>query len=98
MFAEMNIKPDDGPAEGGNDYSPCIYLSSDQCEALGLTKPPAAGTTVKLSAVAVFQIVTQSADNDDSPTDVSATLRITHMELGTMSRPSAKTLYGDSDE
>ena len=99
MLADLNVKDDN---EGGiapaycDSRAPCIYLSSAQCEALGLTTPPAAGTTVKLSGVAVFQIVTQAEGG--ARADVSATLRVTHLELGAMMRPSAKSLYGDGDE
>jgi hypothetical protein len=97
MLADMSVRSDDCD-EVRHDWSPCIYLSSDQCEALGLTTPPAAGTRVKLNAVAVFQIVTQAQDSDDSPTDVSATLRITHLEIGPVQGPAAKTLYGEHHE
>ena len=91
-LTSMNVQSDDCCRPSGEyDASPCVYLTEEQCEALGLTQPPAAGTTVMVSARAVFQSVTQRAEGDDGPT-ICATLKLTDMELGAVGAGGA-SLY-----
>jgi hypothetical protein len=85
-LVSMNVKDDD---DGGccacspSDYdpSPCVYLTGAQVAALGLTASPGAGTTVKITAVAIVQSVTESAYDGDEK-EISLSLKITDMELG----------------
>lgn len=94
-LVSMNVK--DADSDGGccacdvGDYdpSPCLYLTSAQCEALGITVSPGAGTTVKITAIAIVQSVTESA-YDGKDKDISVSLKITDMELGSTSTSAAK--------
>lgn len=95
-LVSMNVTDDDassvsGP-ESAYDPSPCVYLSSAQVEALGITVSPGAGTTVKITAIAVVQSVTEYAQDADGDKDISLSLKITDMELGATST-SASKLY-----
>lgn len=93
-LVSMNVQDDDDTAsdsgpESTYDPSPCVYLTSAQCEALGITVSPGAGTTVKITAIAVVQSVTESAyDGEDK--DISLSLKITDMELGAVGVSSTK--------
>lgn len=94
-LVSMNVRSDDvSPAD--YDPSPTLYLTEAQCEALGLTVAPQAGTVVTITARAVFQTVTQYAPDEDGDRDVCATLKLTDMELGasTESANPASVLYG----
>jgi hypothetical protein len=76
-----------------------IQLNDDQCEALGITTPPAAGTKVSISAAAFVCRATQATeqDGDDSGVDVFLELQITDMELGTAApQTDARSLYPNS--
>lgn len=79
---DMNIRDDDSVGSLG-DYneSPCIYLTDEQCKALGITSPPAAGTAMMITARAVAQSVTQSVDGDKDDPDIRMSLQLTHMEI-----------------
>lgn len=91
-LTSMNVQDDDsadGP-ESTYDPSPCIYLTSAQVEALGITVSPGAGTTVKITALAVVQSVTEYALDADGDKDISLSLKITDMELGSTSTSAAK--------
>lgn len=80
-------------------YGLRLRLSSDQCEALGITTPPGAGSKLRITAAAFVCSATQSVekDGDDAGPDVFLELQITDMELGTdQTKPSAATmLYGE---
>jgi len=80
-------------------YGLRIYLNSDACEKLGITKPIKAGTRVEIKASAIVTQSSETIDNDDSPTDVSLSLQITDMGLaaGGVVRDAAKLLYGSGD-
>lgn len=95
-LVSMNVQDDDSSCACGPsssyDPSPCIYLSSAQCEALGITASPGAGTTVRITAIAVVQSVTEYAQDADGDKDINLSLKITDMELGSTS-PSAAKLY-----
>jgi hypothetical protein len=76
-----------------------ISLNRHQCEALGITTPPAAGTKVSISAAAFVCSATQSVDQDgdNSRTDVFLDLQITDMELSMPEpRTDARSLYPNS--
>lgn len=92
-LVSMNVVDDDndsttGP-ESAYDPSPCVYLTSAQVAALGITVSPGAGTTVKITAIAVVQSVTEYVDGD-ADKDISLSLKITDMELGPTTTSSAK--------
>jgi hypothetical protein len=94
------------PPDDGNDvmslsnkygYGLRIRLNDDQCEALGITTPPVAGSKMNISAVAFVASATQSVedDGDDSGNDVYLELQITDMELSTSKGVEPSTmLYG----
>jgi hypothetical protein len=76
-----------------------IRLNDDQCEALGITTPPAAGTKVSISAAAFVCSATQTTeqDGDDSGVDVFLELQITDMEISTaVPQTDARSLYPNS--
>lgn len=78
-------------------YGLRIRLNDDQCEALGITTPPAAGSKLQITALAFVASATQSTeqDGDDTGADVYLELQITDMELGQAERPNpASVLYG----
>lgn len=80
-------------------YGLCIRLNEEQCEALGITTPPAAGATVGIQAVAFVRSATQSVedDGDDKGPDVYLELQITDLGLsiGQAQSDTASMLYGD---
>lgn len=80
-------------------YSLQIYLSEDQCDALGISKALKAGTEVGLTARAIVTASTESlnTDNDSSGNDVSLSLQITDMSVKTngVVRNAAAELYGN---
>lgn len=96
----MNIASDDYPSSTSYDASPCIYLTSDQVEALGIKGMPAPGTVFMLACKALVTSTTATAEEADEQAaegkgpDVSLSLRITDMEV-TQTPGSAKKLYGD---
>jgi len=81
-------------------YGLRIYLSDDQCEALGITKALAAGTQVTIQATAIVVRSSQAveADGDDAGPDITLDLQITDMGLqpGQVLRNAAAVLYGDA--
>jgi hypothetical protein len=104
-MVNMNIKSDDSSATvGPGDYnaSPTIYLTDDQCEALGITTAPAPGTVYMLKVRAVATRVTAEAEEPDETEvegngpDISLTLQLTDMEIVTGGgKDAASMLYGD---
>ena len=64
-------------------YGLRIRLNDDQCEALGIKTPPAAGTVVQIQAQAFVSEAVQRTeeDGDDTGPDVSLELQITDMAL-----------------
>lgn len=91
-LVSMNIADDDYVSTTEYDSSPCVYLTEAQCAALGLTTPPAAGTTVMVTARAIFTSVTQRADGEEDDPDVCVSLKITDMQLGSVGSGGA-SLY-----
>lgn len=83
----------------GCDGSPCIYLSSDQCEALGITGMPAPGTVFQLEARAMVTSMTASAEDPsegegDAP-DISVSLKLVALGVAPDGGASAaQVLYG----
>jgi hypothetical protein len=94
---------DDEVAEMQNNpygYGLCIRLNPKQCEVLGITTPPEAGTVLSLRAMATATAVTQEADVGEDDKEVYLELQITDLEIGTASNAakSASMLYGaDTD-
>jgi len=101
-MADMNIKSDDmAMASADYDACPCIYLTDDQVEALGITSPPAPGKTYKLAVIAVATRVTASqeeasevAEEGNKP-DVSLTLKLTDITIVDSGKTIAESLYGE---
>ena len=98
----MNIKGDDAVMPSADyDASPTIYLSCDQCEALGIKGMPAPGTTYNLKVVAVAVSVTATAEEanekaeEGSAPDVSLTLRLTDITITDSGKSIAASLYGE---
>jgi hypothetical protein len=100
----MNIKSDDSPCCGSSDYnaSPNIYLTDEQCEALGITTAPAPGTVYMLKVRAVATRVTAEAEEADevktegAGPDISLTLQLTDIEIVTGGgKDAASMLYGE---
>ena len=80
-------------------YGLRIRLNDDQCEALGIKTPPAAGTKLMLSAAAFVCEATQrvESDGDDKGPDVFLELQITDMEMTAgAAQTDAKSLYPNS--
>lgn len=72
-------------------YGLCLRLNDDQCEALGIKAPLAAGAVVTIQARAVVTEATArtEADGDDKGPDISLGLQITDMALSQASMRSA---------
>jgi hypothetical protein len=85
---------------GGSNYPSglSIWLSEDQCEALGITKALKPGTEVSISAKAIVTTSSESLerDGDDKGNDVSVSLQITELAAtpGGVVRGAAEVLYG----
>lgn len=87
-MALVSMKTDEGmgmeaPEQSPYGYGLCLHLSDDQCEALGIKQPLAAGSVVMIAARAYVKEATASAkeDGDDKGPDVRMTLQVTDMEL-----------------
>lgn len=99
-MANMNIKSDDMVAPSADyDASPCIYLTDDQVEALGITGVPLPGKTYQLKVVAVVESVTATAEEADevaeegSKPDVRLSLKLTDITVVDSGKSIADTLY-----
>ena len=85
-------------------YGTEIRLNEDQCQALGITTPMAAGTKVSIEAVAFVKSATQTVGDDagDKAPEVYMCLQITELGLKPMAgrdkKVMAKSLYADSEE
>jgi hypothetical protein len=81
-------------------YGLRIRLNNDQCEALGIKTPPAAGNKLRIGAVAFVASATQSVeqDGDDAGADVFLELQITDMEVTPAGGggPDASAMYPNS--
>ena len=87
-MALVSMKTDEGagmeaPEPSPYGYGLCLHLNDDQCEALGIKQPLAAGAVVMLTARAYVKEATARAeeDGDDKGPDVCMTLQVTDMEL-----------------
>ena len=85
-------------APGGYDGCPCIYLSDDQCEALGfdLTNLPKPGAVME--AMIRFTVCRVSASQNDGDeagpdNDVTMDLKVTDMGITSSGKSAAETLY-----
>lgn len=94
---------DDEVMEAQNNpygYGLCIRLNPKQCEVLGISTPPEAGTVLSIKAMATATTVTQEVDIGEDDKEVYLELQITDMEISNASNASksASMLYGaDSD-
>jgi hypothetical protein len=105
-LVSLNCKPDyDMPAEMG--YCPSLYLSEEQCEALGINGSIDAGTVIGMTIRCLVKSSTTSVDSgeegeaDGSP-DVSLRLEVTDAEItaapsATSNASAAKSLYGSTN-
>ena len=105
-MTSLNVAPDYPQGETAANYCPMLYLSEEQCEALGVSGSIDAGTVIGMTIRAV---VTRSTTSIDDPSegetddkDVSLCLSITDAEItappkATSSADAAKTLYGSAD-
>ena len=99
----VSMKTDDSgniPLESNPyGYGLRIRLNDDQCEALGITTPPAAGSTMQITAMAFVASATQSTeqDGDDTGADVYLELQITDMALQASDKTPLQRMYTNSD-
>lgn len=99
-MALVSMKTDGGMsetvAESPYGYGLCLHLNDDQCEALGIKQPLAAGAVVMLTARAFVREATARAeeDGDDKGPDVSLGLQITDMEV----KPQAAGAFYDKSK
>ena len=100
-MVSMNIAPEynDGPYEP--DYCPCVYLTEEQCDALGIDKALDAGTVIGMTIRGVVTRSTSSVDSEDDADDpdVSMCVQITDAMIvappeATDNKKAAKALYG----
>lgn len=103
-LASMRKESEEGGLSSPENYGYglCLYLSDEDCEAMGLTKALKAGTQVTISAKAVVVSSTESLDTDadGGGNEVSMRLQITDMGMqanGVM-RNAAAMLYGGKGE
>jgi hypothetical protein len=113
-MALVNMAIEDDTSLG--DYTPNPYgyglticLTEEQCEMLGLNgKPPAAGSSVGIRAIAKVSRITQEYDpakeaaEGENPDDIDVRLelQITDLEItqaGQSADDSASLLYGDGN-
>jgi hypothetical protein len=100
-MAGMNTKSDNSSMPSDFDCCPCIYLTDDQVEALGITSPPAPGKVYQLQVVAVATSVTASMEEagevaeEGSAPDVRLTLKLTDITIVDSGKSIADTLYQD---
>lgn len=99
MVAMQRSPESEGPSEVSYDERPCLYLTDDQVEALGIKGIPAPGAVFTLHARCVVERVTAAAEEagekaEGKTPDVSLSLRLTDMALDG-DRPAPTTvLYG----
>lgn len=110
-MANMNITPERetyaSPMATEYNNAPCIYLTDDQVEALGIKEPPKPGTKFQLKCVAVATSVTSEMEEQDevategNKPDVRMTLRLDDIEVvgkgGTSHEQAATVLYGGGE-
>ena len=94
---------DDEVMEAQNNpygYGLCIRLNPKQCEILGISTPPEAGTVLSIKAMATATTVTQEVDIGEDDKEVYLELQITDMEIGnaSSSSKSASMLYGSDND
>lgn len=99
-MALISMKTDESseccaPSSNGYGYGLRIRLNEDQCEALGITTPPTAGSKVRISAAAFVAEATARVeeDGDDAGPDIYLELQITDMEVALQS----KSMYPNSE-
>lgn len=97
-MVSLDLAPDYS-GEYTQNNCPCIYLSQEQCDALGIQGSIDAGTVIGINARCVVTRSTTSIDSvDDTDKDVCLTLSITDAEITdaastTSKADAAKKLY-----
>lgn len=100
----VSLKTEDTGAEccrpSFYDNCPCLYLSDDQCEALGFTLAnlPKPGTSIEAVIRCTVNRVSASTDDGDEKkageADVTMDLKVTNMAIVDGGKDAAATLYG----
>jgi hypothetical protein len=77
----------------------CIYLSDEECEAIGLTAPLPPGTEVNITAKGIVVSSSASVDNDadGGEDEVTMSIQITDIDLKENGKlqNAAAMLYGE---
>lgn len=104
-MVDLRTVKDEGPELTSNSdvYLPTLYLSCEQCEALGIPETIKAGQQVMIRAIAIVRSATTTTDDDEvgegeGDVDVSLSLQITDMDVtvgGDSSAKASDALYGD---
>jgi len=104
MVDMTKVKSDDYAMPMSQDCCPCIYLSDEQVEALGIKGMPAPGTAFTLQAHAVVTSMTARAEEaseaatEGTAPDVSLSIKLVAMAMtpaGTTDSDRASVLYGE---
>lgn len=104
-LTSLNVAPDySDMGEQPMSYCPTIYLSEEQCEALGINGAIDAGTVIGMNVRCLVKRSTTSVDSEEDGEaeegpDVSLCLEITDAEItaapeATSNKTAAKALYG----
>lgn len=102
MKTEANKLQEISQSEYG--YGLEIRLNEDQCKALGITAPMAAGSKVSIDALAFVKSATQTVgdDSDGKEPEVYMCLQITDLGLssagGRDKKAMSKSLYAGGEE
>lgn len=103
-LVSLDVAPDYSDMSPSNNNCPMLYLSDEQCEALGISGSIDAGTVIGMNIRCLVQRSTTSVDSegDDEGMDVSLCLQITDAEItappaATTNAQAAKSLYGGAD-
>lgn len=84
------------PERSKYPYGLCVHLDDDMLQKLGITTPPAVGSSMLLQA----QVMVTSTSSDvmhDGEVEGRLTLQITDMELSMPAKTASNVLWGDAD-
>lgn len=84
------------PEQSKYPYGLCIHLDDDTLQKLGITTPPAVGSSMLLQAQ-VMIIGANSEVMNDGEVEGRMTLQITDMELSAPAKSASNVLWGDAD-
>lgn len=98
MAREASDTEEEYPTSGQSKYpyGLCIHLDDDTLQKLGITTPPAVGSSMLLQA----QVMVTSTSSDvmnDGEVEGRLTLQITDMELSMPAKTASNVLWGDPD-